>query len=183
MISKKVLDQAKNFPKQSGVYIMRDKEYKIIYIGKAKSLKNRINNYFSGQDKRVTVEFLVNKVASLDYIITSNEEEALLLERELIREHKPKYNIMLKDDKAYISIRIDINKDFPKIETVRKIQNDGALYFGPFSQGFKLKHSNKVYGDNSLSHILETRFISTKDCFISADRIYIPFLFLYPRWD
>ena len=139
MISKKVLDQAKNFPKQSGVYIMRDKEYKIIYIGKAKSLKNRINNYFSGQDKRVTVEFLVNKVASLDYIITSNEEEALLLERELIREHKPKYNIMLKDDKAYISIRIDINKDFPKIETVRKIQNDGALYFGPFSQGFKLK--------------------------------------------
>ena len=71
MISKKVLDQPKNFPKQSGVYIMRDKEYKIIYIGKAKSLKNRINNYFSGQDKRVTVEFLVNKVASLDYIITS----------------------------------------------------------------------------------------------------------------
>ncbi len=139
MISKKVLEQAKNFPKNAGVYIMRDDALKIIYIGKAKNLKNRIKNYYLGQDKRITVNFLMSKVASLDYIITSNEEEALLLERELIRKHKPKYNVLLKDDKAYLSIKIDIKQDFPKIESVRKIENDGSLYFGPFSQGAKFK--------------------------------------------
>ncbi len=139
MISKKVLEQSKNFPKNAGVYIMKDDFGKIIYIGKAKNLKNRIKNYFQGQDKRITVGFLINKVANLEYIITGNEEEAFLLERELIKKYKPKYNILLKDDKAYLSVKIDIKKDFPKIECVRKIKDDGSLYFGPFSQSGRLK--------------------------------------------
>ena len=139
MISKKVLEQSKNFPASPGVYIMKGDDGKIIYIGKAKSLKNRIKNYFQGQDKRMQVAFLVSKVKALDYIITQNEEDALLLERELIRKHKPKYNVLLKDDKAYLSVKINLNHDFPRIETTRKVINDNSLYFGPFTQGYNLK--------------------------------------------
>ena len=110
----------------------------ILYIGKAKVLKNRVSQYFNAGVKTDKVAAMVSKIHIFDYIITRNEVEALVLENNLIKKHKPPYNIMLKDDKSYPFIRIDVKSDFPRIEVVRKLRSDGAKYFGPYMQGIKI---------------------------------------------
>ncbi|MBR5402449.1 MAG: excinuclease ABC subunit UvrC [Treponema sp.] len=117
-------------PQSSGVYLWRNQEGTIIYVGKAKNLKNRLCSYFSGQ-RSVKTRLLVSRAASIEYITTTNEYEALLLENNLIKQHSPRYNICLKDGKSYPVLRVT-NEDFPKIFRTRRILQDGSLYFGPY---------------------------------------------------
>ncbi len=136
---KVIEDKLKTLPMSSGVYIMLDEAGEIIYIGKARVLKNRVRQYFQKSDKPVKVEAMVAKIADFRYIITKSEVDALLLENNLIKEHKPYYNVLLKDDKNYAYIRIDTKEDFPVLELTRKLKADGAKYFGPFMQGISVK--------------------------------------------
>ena len=117
-------------PQSSGVYLWRNQEGTIIYVGKAKNLKNRLCSYFSGQ-RTVKTRLLVSRAASIEYITTTNEYEALLLENNLIKQHSPRYNICLKDGKSYPVLRVT-NEDFPKIFRTRRILQDGSTYFGPY---------------------------------------------------
>ncbi len=128
-----------NIPSACGVYIMKDKESKVLYVGKAKNLKKRILTYFKGIENRYQVSFLLKNVKKIEYILTNNEKEALILENNLIKKYNPKYNIQLKDDKNYLCIKIDRKKDFPKIELVRKIDDKDALYFGPYPSAKKIR--------------------------------------------
>lgn len=135
-----IAQKLKDLPENPGVYIMKSEEGEILYIGKARSLKNRVRQYFgSPKNKTTKVLIMVSKIYTFDYIITHNEIEALVLENNLIKKHKPPYNILLKDDKNYPFIRIDMNDKFPKIQVVRKLTKDGAKYFGPYMQGISAK--------------------------------------------
>jgi len=135
----------KNLPESPGVYIMRDAEGTIIYVGKAKILKNRVKSYFQNRDDRDSkTSALVANVDSLEYIVTNTEEEALILENTLIKRHKPKYNILLKDDKTYPHIKITVQDEFPRIEVTRRIEKDGAKYFGTFVRMSVVKDSIEV---------------------------------------
>ena len=120
-------------PHEPGCYLMRDKRGKIVYIGKAKDLKNRVRSYFRASgDSRYFVARLPYVLGDIDFIVTANEKEAILLENTLIKEHKPRFNVRLKDDKNYLSLRIDMNAPWPRLEVVRKQKKDGARYFGPY---------------------------------------------------
>lgn len=132
----------KNLPELPGVYIMKDEDGVIIYVGKARILKNRVRSYFQHREDRDTkTSRLVSNVRSLEYIVTHTEEEALILENTLIKKHKPKYNILLKDDKTYPYIRITTQEEFPRVEITRKIKNDGSRYFGSFVKVNAVKES------------------------------------------
>jgi excinuclease ABC subunit C len=120
-------------PGQPGVYLLKDKHAKVIYVGKAKNLRNRVRSYFRGGDERVQVRFLVQRVTDFEILVTSNDKEALILENNLIKQYKPRYNIRLKDDKSYVSVKVTVQQDWPRIVVTRKIVKDGSRYFGPFS--------------------------------------------------
>ena len=117
-------------PLEPGVYLMRDATGEIIYVGKAKALRNRLSSYFSGK-KEIKTRHLVSRIDRIEWIIAGSEYEALLLENTLIKEHSPRYNINLKDGKTYPSVRLT-NEEFPRVFRTRRIINDGSLYFGPF---------------------------------------------------
>ncbi len=124
----------KELPGKPGVYLMKDAPGKVIYVGKAVNLKNRVRSYFqSARGLGPKTEALVAKIADFDYIVTSTEVEALLLENNLIKKHKPHYNILLKDDKTYPYIKVSINEPFPRFSVTRKREADGARYYGPFA--------------------------------------------------
>ncbi|MBR5314275.1 MAG: excinuclease ABC subunit UvrC [Clostridia bacterium] len=129
-----LLEKALSLPLSPGVYIMRDENGKVVYVGKSRALKNRVSQYFRNNSKhdRKTV-LMVSKVRDFDYILTDTENEALALESQLIKQHWPKYNIKLKDGKNAPYIRIQLNDDYPKAEVVYQRKNDGARYFGPYS--------------------------------------------------
>lgn len=129
-------DQAKALPHAPGVYLMKDASGRIIYVGKAKDLRNRVTSYFLG-GRDVKTSFLVGKIATIEYIITGNEYEALVLENNLIKKHNPHYNISLKDGKSYPLIRIT-NERYPKVFKTRRIIHDGSQYFGPYPDGASL---------------------------------------------
>ncbi|MBQ2714184.1 MAG: excinuclease ABC subunit UvrC [Clostridia bacterium] len=139
MMNKKIAEKLKTLPNSSGVYIMLDNSGEIIYVGKARVLKNRVRQYFQNSDKPIKVQAMVAKIEDFRYIITQNEVDALILENNLIKKHKPYYNILLKDDKNYAYIRIDMKEDFPRLELTRKLKSDGAKYFGPFMQGISVR--------------------------------------------
>jgi excinuclease ABC subunit C len=122
-----------NLPSRPGVYLMRDDKGKVIYVGKAKDLRARVRAYFHSPDGRCQVEFLVRRVADVETLVTSSDKEALILENNLIKQYKPRYNIRLKDDKSYLSIKVTTQHAWPRIFTTRKIVKDGNRYFGPFS--------------------------------------------------
>lgn len=122
----------KNLPKQPGVYRYYDKEGKLLYIGKAKNLKNRVSSYFINKDHTYRIQLMVRKIHNIEYSIVPTERDALLLENALIKELQPRYNISLKDDKSYPYIKI-VNEPFPRIYFTRKYENDGAEYFGPYT--------------------------------------------------
>lgn len=124
--------ELKNFPETFGVYIMKDINDEIIYIGKANNLKQRVNQYFNGQDKRIKIESLRKQVERIEFIITASEMEALILENNLIKQNKPKFNTLLKDDKTYPYIEVTLYEDFPRLIVSPAIKNNGSKYFGPF---------------------------------------------------
>ncbi len=129
----------KQLPQDSGVYLMKDQKGVIIYVGKAKNLKNRVSSYFqSNQQQSYKTRALVAEITDFDLMLTQTEVEALLLERTLIRHHMPRYNILLRDDKEYPLIRIHLEDPWPRLEKVRRRKDDGALYIGPFSSASRL---------------------------------------------
>jgi len=129
-----------SFPSSPGVYLMKTSEGTIIYVGKARNLKKRVRCYVGDtSDSRLHIRFMVQMVASVEYIVTDTEKEALILENTLIKQHRPKYNINLRDDKTYFSLRMDMKEPFPRLSIVRKVPSDGARYFGPYSSATSAK--------------------------------------------
>ena len=122
-----------NLPSRPGVYLMRDKAGKVIYVGKAKDVRARVRAYFNNSDERSQIQFLLRKVEDVETLVTGNDKEALILENNLIKQYKPRYNIRLKDDKSYLSIKVTTQHAWPRIFATRKIVKDGNRYFGPFS--------------------------------------------------
>jgi excinuclease ABC subunit C len=128
-----------------GVYMMKDAEGTILYVGKAINLKKRVASYFHHHDAHSPkTALMVGRVADIDTVVTASEKEALILESNLIKRHRPRFNVVLKDDKRYPSIRIDIRAVYPKIEIVRKTPKDGAVYFGPFSSAHAVRQTVKL---------------------------------------
>lgn len=133
-------EELKKLPAQPGVYIMHDKKDEIIYVGKAISLKNRVRQYFqSSRNKTAKIEQMVSRITRFEYIITDSELEALVLECNLIKEHRPRYNTMLKDDKSYPYIKVTIAEDFPRIMFSRNMKKDKNKYFGPYTSAGAVK--------------------------------------------
>jgi excinuclease ABC subunit C len=130
---------------EPGVYLMKDCDGKVIYIGKARNLKKRLASYFKNSGQLdIKVKILVDKIRNFETIITRTEKEALILESNLIKRHKPRYNVVLKDDKRYPSLRIDLNEEFPNFSIVRKIGLDDALYFGPFASAAAVRETLRI---------------------------------------
>lgn len=133
-------EELKKLPAQPGVYLMHDAKDEIIYVGKAISLKNRVRQYFqSSRTKTAKIEQMVSRIARFEYIITDSELEALVLECNLIKEHQPRYNTMLKDDKAYPYIRVTVEEAFPRVMMARTMKKDKSRYFGPYTSAGAVK--------------------------------------------
>ena len=131
--------ELKKLPNKPGVYIMHDKNDKIIYVGKAISLKNRVRQYFRKTNKTKRIENMVALIDHLEYIVTDNEAEALILECNLIKKNMPKFNVLLKDDKTYPYIKVNVKAEYPDVYITRRILNDGAKYFGPYANAGSAK--------------------------------------------
>ncbi len=144
-MNEQVADKVGGLSSDSGVYLMKDADGRVIYVGKARNLKKRLASYFSRTiHKDTKTGVLLKKVADVKTIITGTEKEALILESNLIKKYRPRYNVILKDDKRYPSLKIDPRVNYPNISIVRKIKKDGCLYFGPFSSSHAVKESVKI---------------------------------------
>ena len=140
-----IQEELKKLPAKPGVYIMHDAKDAIIYVGKAISLRNRVRQYFqSSRNLGVKKEQMVQQIARFEYIITDSELEALVLECNLIKEHRPKYNTMLKDDKGYPYIRVTVQEDFPRVLLARQMKKDKSRYFGPYTSVGAVKESMEL---------------------------------------
>ena len=128
-----ITEKLVNLPSRPGVYLMREKGGKVIYVGKANDLRARVRAYFNSGDERSQIQFLVRRVEDIETLVTTNAKEALILENNLIKQYKPRYNIRLKDDKSYLSIKVTTQHAWPRIFATRKIVKDKNRYFGPFS--------------------------------------------------
>lgn len=137
-----IQEELKKLPAKPGVYIMHDEKDTIIYVGKAISLKNRVRQYFqSSRNLGIKKEQMVQQIARFEYIITDSELEALVLECNLIKEHRPKYNTMLKDDKSYPFIKVTVNEEYPRVLFARQMKKDKSKYFGPYTSAGAVKDS------------------------------------------
>ena len=162
-------EELKKLPASPGVYIMHGSNDEIIYIGKAISLKNRVRQYFQISRKRTAkINKMVSQVSRFEYIVTDSELEALILECNLIKEHKPKYNTMLKDDKAYPFIKVTVNEPFPRIIFEKKKKKDGAKYFGPYPSAGAVKNTielvSKLYKTRTCSRNLPKDINKQRPC-------------------
>src|SRR3972149_1765650 len=137
-------EKLKTLPASPGVYMMKGGNGEVLYVGKAKNLRARVRSYFrvSGDD-RYAVRFLASKTSDVDYIVTANEKEALLLEDTLLKQKKPRYNIRLKDSKTYVSVKITVREKFPRIIVTRQVKKDGSRYFGPYISARAVKDTVK----------------------------------------
>lgn len=137
-ISKTIQEKLKALPDEPGCYLMRDRDGKIIYVGKAASLRNRVRSYFREHTRRTAqpkIRSLISSIADFDIVVLRSEAEAILTEGKLIKEYRPHYNTLWKDDKRFTMIRVDVQHPFPSLEKCRIRKNDGALYFGPYTSG------------------------------------------------
>ncbi len=132
-------EELKKLPKKPGVYIMRDKNDTVIYVGKAINLYNRVRHYFQKNNKTARIEKMVSLIDHFEYIVVGNEDEALILECNLIKKYRPRFNVLLKDDKTYLYIYVDVKSDYPGVFVTRKIRNDGSKYFGPYPSSSSAK--------------------------------------------
>ncbi|MEN8161332.1 MAG: excinuclease ABC subunit UvrC [Myxococcota bacterium] len=134
-------ERVEALPATPGVYLFRSAKGRVLYVGKAQSLKARVRSYFGGGDGRVQVPNLVRRVADVAVLVTPSVKEALLLENELIKQHKPPFNVRLRDDKQYLGLRLDPTETWPRLRTVRRFERDGALYFGPYTSSSAMHQS------------------------------------------
>ena len=150
--------ELKKLPKSPGVYLMHDADDIIIYIGKAVNLFNRVHSYFRKTAKSEKIKKMVTQIAWFEYILTDSETEALVLENNLIKEHRPKYNTMLKDDKTYPYIKVTVNEQYPRIMFSRTMKKDKAKYFGPYTSSYGVRETieliNKIYKLRTCSRLL-----------------------------
>lgn len=141
-------ERLKSLPEMPGVYIMKDKSDEIIYVGKAINLKKRVSQYFNNsKNHSLKVMNMVKNISDFEYIIVNNEVEALILESNLIKKNRPKYNIILRDDKQYPYIKVTVNEKYPRILKTRKLERDGAKYFGPYPSAYPVNEAIKVFHD------------------------------------
>ncbi len=158
------------FPLNPGVYLMKNVDSKIIYVGKAKELRNRVRSYFQKNHESPKTTFLVRNIVHIEYIVTKTEVEALLLEATLIKKHRPRYNIRLKDDKSYPYLRLSAKDAFPRFYLARKVKRDGSIYFGPYQSGQvvydTIEFLNNIY---KLRDCTDTFFKSRKRPCLSYD--------------
>ncbi len=163
-----IRDKLKTLTTKPGVYVMRDCDGVVIYVGKAKNLKNRVSQYFRNSPKPSKVQAMVDNVASFDYFITMSEMDALALESNLIKKYQPFYNILLKDGKQFPYIKIDLKDPFPRFEIVRKVKKDGAKYFGPYFAGLDareiLKTINAAFKIRTCSNKITETSIAKREC-------------------
>ena len=162
-------EELKKLPSQPGVYIMHDAKDEIIYVGKAISLKNRVRQYFqSSRGKTAKIQQMVSRIARFEYIVTDSELEALVLECNLIKEHQPRYNTMLKDDKAYPYIRVTVGEDFPRVQFARTMKKDRSRYFGPYTSAGAVKDTidliHKLYKVRTCSRLLPRDIGKDRPC-------------------
>jgi excinuclease ABC subunit C len=136
-----IVEKADALPHRPGVYLFKDKRGKVIYVGKAKSLRDRVRSYLSAADSRYTVAFLMERAADLETLVTATETEALILENNLIKQYKPRYNIRLKDDKSYVSVKVTTKDPWPRLFVTRKIVRDGNTYLGPYGSASGLRET------------------------------------------
>ncbi len=151
-----------NLPTAPGVYLMRDKSGEVIYVGKAVNLRNRVRSYFTRGDGRAFVSLLDRLLGDVETVVTTNEKEALLLENELIKRHKPRFNVQLRDDKNFICLRLDLKHPYPRLEIVRRFKKDGARYFGPFASAASIRETLRIVNRHfqlrtCSDHVLENR--------------------------
>ncbi|MBA7471634.1 UvrABC system protein C [subsurface metagenome] len=145
MISNLIVEQLKQIPTSPGVYLMKDAEGNILYVGKAANLHHRVRSYFStGQKLSPKLERMVARVSDFDFFVTTSEQEALILELNLIKRHRPRYNVRLKDDKTFPYLKIDINEDWPRVHITRRLEKNGGRYFGPFASAKSVRQTLKV---------------------------------------
>lgn len=171
MSNEKIKEKLKNLPLTPGVYLMKDKDGDIIYVGKSKALKNRVSQYFQNTAAHTPkTRAMVEKVENFDYILTDTEAEALALECNLIKKYRPKYNILLKDDKQYPYIKITMAEDFPRIMMTRRVVRDGSVYFGPFMSGFAIKDTleviKKIFKIRSCKKVLPRDIGKSRTCLL-----------------
>ena len=164
-----IQEELKKLPGKPGVYLMHDADDTIIYVGKAISLKNRVRQYFqTSRNKGPKIERMVTHIARFEYIVTDSELEALVLECNLIKEHRPKYNTMLKDDKAYPYIKVTVNEDFPRILFSNQMKKDKAKYFGPYTSARAVKDTiellRKLYDIRSCNKSLPKEIGKDRPC-------------------
>ena len=134
-----------HLPDHPGVYLFKDQSGELLYVGKAASLADRVRSYFQrGADHSPKTTLLVGQIADLETIVTRSELEALILESNLIKRHRPRFNIVLRDDKQYPYLRLPIKDRFPRLSIVRRVQKDGALYYGPYTPAGALRETLKV---------------------------------------
>lgn len=142
MTSRRLLEKVASLPTGPGVYLFRDAAGELLYVGKARSLRSRVRSYFrDGKDRRLATRFIARRVADVEFVATRSEKEALLLENNLIKRLRPRYNLRLRDDKTYLSLRIDPRRPFARIEAVRRVRRDGARYFGPYANAGALRRT------------------------------------------
>ncbi|MDR1920862.1 MAG: GIY-YIG nuclease family protein, partial [Candidatus Adiutrix sp.] len=124
--------KAVSLPASPGVYLMKDAEGRVMYVGKAKLLPRRVSGYFRKNPLSARIGLMVSKIDDFDFVVTATEKESLILENSLIKKYRPKYNVVLRDDKTYPSLRLSLNQDYPRLEVVRRPTRDGSIIFGPF---------------------------------------------------
>jgi len=147
LMNKEIEEQLRSLPDKPGVYLMKDRLGKVIYVGKALSLRKRIRSYFRQGNHTYKTRIMIGQIRDFDYIITDTEVEAYILEANLIKKHHPEYNIRLKDDKTYPYIKVTLNEDFPRVFKTRLVKNDGARYYGPFVDVHALYRTIEVLQD------------------------------------
>ena len=158
MHNDKIEEKLKTLPDNPGVYLMKNSNGKIIYVGKAVVLKNRVRQYFRKTDKTARIENMVNLIDDFEYIITDTEDEALILECTLIKKYKPKFNVLLKDDKTYPYIKVGEKNGRPLIQLTRNLVKDGSKYYGPYPSVWSAKEMIKYIKDIYMS-ILNRPFL------------------------
>jgi len=139
-----LLALVERLPELPGVYVMRDRAGTIVYVGKARRLRARVRQYFNGTDHRHFVPFLAGLLGDIETVVTSNDKEALLLENNLIKRHRPRFNVKLRDDKQFLVLRLDPKAKWPRLELVRRMRQDGAHYFGPYHSANSARHTLRV---------------------------------------
>src|SRR5213082_1240591 len=146
MLSEELQRKLETLPAQAGCYIMKDRAGAVVYVGKAVNLRARVAQYFQDRtgDSRIFIPFLTDLLGDIEVMITPSEKDALLLENELIKKHRPRFNIRLRDDKNFISLRLSTTHPFPRLEVVRRIRKDGARYFGPFASASSIRETLSI---------------------------------------